>query len=591
MIALWMGLALGAGLEGIKPEKLRAAPVNSEVDGWVAVVDAEGTLWTAQGRSLKARGQPLPGATGLWAGPQVGLWRVDQQGLVAHSEVRLYDPDEKKVLASLAVDAPLLEVAPMGGGLALLFPGELRAIGLSGKGIEPVPLPASTRSLRPSEGGGLQVEGPGWSAPLVLDGATGCPTGPFPETGQLADRIGLRALSLRCQLPLGPHNPALAASAQVDHDVRVLRAFAEGDGVALAAMGFRGERAIAAYRPQAGALLGRFSTKGQTEQAINPRLLGPGMTVVLRDPSPLLDLRAFLSGPYAPACAARVVLAPPAAATVGWWEQAVDRTLAALGPGCGPDVLVARPDEVYSAEELRGDAIVPEVRYLDASARLMGQRSGAAGAVYVRLDLVRAAGGADPLRTFAELPELNAAWTVGPGPVRQLALDVDGSWVAGVGWDLVRATPDNLRQHHQRFLGPVTDVSPQPDGRFLVRVAGQGVRADLDQQRWSPEAAPKAAPTQAGPANPGVWLLEGGVAMRPDPKRKGQLCRVEKLGLPVSRIQANGEGAILETPLGLVGVAADCTPQWRAVDVADHVVSQRFLILASPDGVRGYLIP
>jgi hypothetical protein len=79
--------------------------------------------------------------------------------------------------------------------------------------------------------------------------------------------------------------------------------------------------------------------------------------------------------------------------------------------------------------------------------------------------------------------------------------------------------------------------------------------------------------------------------MRPDPKHKGQLCRVAKLGLPVSRIQANGEGAILETPLGLVGVSSDCTPQWRAVDVADHVVSQRFLILASPDGVRGYLIP
>ena len=123
MIALWMGLALGAGLEGVKPEKLRAATVYSEVDGRLAVVDAEGTLWTGEGRSLKARGQPLPGATGLSAGPEVGLWRVEQQGLVAHSEVRLYDPDEKKVLASLSLDAGLLGVTPLGEGLALLFHG------------------------------------------------------------------------------------------------------------------------------------------------------------------------------------------------------------------------------------------------------------------------------------------------------------------------------------------------------------------------------------------------------------------------------------------------------------------------------------
>jgi hypothetical protein len=55
--------------------------------------------------------------------------------------------------------------------------------------------------------------------------------------------------------------------------------------------------------------------------------------------------------------------------------------------------------------------------------------------------------------------------------------------------------------------------------------------------------------------------------------------------------RAVGEGAILETPLGLVGVGSDCVPTWRAVDVADYALSHNFLLLASSEGLRGYLIP
>jgi hypothetical protein len=93
-----------------------------------------------------------------------------------------------------------------------------------------------------------------------------------------------------------------------------------------------------------------------------------------------------------------------------------------------------------------------------------------------------------------------------------------------------------------------------------------------------------------GALDPRPWTVEGGVASRPHPTKKGQRVKVT-LPVPITRGQARGDGLICETRLGLIGLNGEGVATWRVTELSDWVLTGGFLLAATPTGLRAYLLP
>lgn len=548
-------------LATVRPKRLASTAVLVHEEGdQLYIVDDTNTLWTGMAGDMERRFTLPERPTGLRLGAHLLAWSVQQRGLVAETRVYSLDLGKGTTLGHHEEAALLLDSVSVPGLDALLFPGAL--IPLDSRAPLPLP-PASTGRLR-ADAGRLVVTLDGRDLPLDL--ATLRPLEALP-----APRDGVEAL--------------------IDLERQVARAAAalQGDAVRLQSLGVRGEAAVEALRPREAEKVRPFRTRDESKVSVPPALLGPGVTVVLHAPSPALDLGPWMVEAEAPACHARLVLAPTDVVEAAWWSAEVDRLLALHPGGCGLDTLVAAPGDIGAHG---ADGPPSGLWFVDAQGRLLGSHEGTVTAPMARFDLARARPDRDPLRTLAELPELRPEWVAGPGAAEQIALDVDGTWVAGVGWDLLRGTPDKLRLDRVPLSGPVRGVAVLPDGRFRAESAGQPVIVDVERRRqaWGQGGDVATRRAADGALDPRPWTVEGGVASRPHPTKKGQRVKVT-LPVPITRGQARGDGLICETRLGLIGLNGEGVATWRVTELSDWVLTGGFLLAATPTGLRAYLLP
>ncbi len=584
---------LAADLSAVKPRKVAqdAAMSVTAANGDVAVVTHDGELWAGSG-TLRKLGS-LPGtAAGLHlSGDVLTAWSTVRTGLCVETELRRVSTDGSAFPDQRLPGAPLA-ILPVKGAQALLWPDRLDILPNQPGAARSIPLPASPAVGLSLHNGRLQVDAA--DGPLMaVDLATGCPVGleDDPQRSPL-ERWRVREARRLCETP--PHLPdPVRAEAEIERAARLSRAMMDGDTETLARLGPPTCAGIEAQRPTASGHASAFTTRRekaiQVARDLDP---GRGFMTILREPDPAMDLGPWVSGPFAPACEGRLILAPEDAAVGRWLRRALaeaDR----LGASCADNVRVADPGDI--GPEPAGDD-PSKVLYVKSGGSLLGVRQGAVSARMARLDIARLAAD-DPLHDLAQAPELTPSWSVSPGPGGPLLIDVDGSWVAGAGWDLVRGPPNAIRKERTPLLGPVSRLQGRSDGRFEVVAGGQPARVALEDHsiEWMealspdeqllpiPDALPPRPETNRGP-----WRIvgEGRVGARSD---QGE--RVVDLGLPISRLINGRLMSVLVTPVGLVGIDGAGKLAWRLTEVDRWVWTEDFVVGSSPWGVQGYRLP
>lgn len=572
------GLAAAVPLDQVRPGKLRKSAVvhASSAQGRTAVVDGEHTLWVGQTK-LQEAGRLREAPTRMsWHGDHLVLVYEHRQGLWARTNVEIRDRSGKALRESLQ-DAPLLASAVGGDTLALGFPGELLLLPLGPGEQRSIPLPFSLVVDVAADGAEVRVQGPG-DLQLTVELETGCPGPVLAGRGPLALVRADRTQRV-CEQGLAPLSGETRALAAVQRTAEIRRAAVRGDMAALSALGVRGKPMLEGVRPEAGPAVGRYSTREDRSLDIHPSLLGGAGTVVISDPDPELDLRPWVSGPLAPACSARIVLAAPHVEIIRDLHAQV-LALRAEGVACADDLVVTNKGMV-------GDARWPVV-YVNPDRTVAASRDAQVTPVHARLDIARAFVpdvGTDPLSALANVSDLFANWHEGPGPVTEIVLDKDGSWVAGVGWDLVRATAGNLRTVRAKLMGPVVGIRIREDGRVDAVSGGQRVEVDLERRKeqWGPSRDAQAAPQAI---EQGMWSVRDGATVL-----NGDTGVRLVMPVPVLSVGALGDGVVIRTDLGLFGADAQGVIQWRVIGATHWVAVDGVLVVGGADGVSGYYLP
>jgi hypothetical protein len=365
----------------------------------------------------------------------------------------------------------------------------------------------------------------------------------------------------------------------------IRRAASQGDLAELSALGVRGKAMVESVRPEESPSVGAYRTREEKSVRLHSSLVSVRGVMVITSPDPEMDLRPWVTGPHAPACHTRVVLAPSHAEIMRDLHARV-LALRAEGLTCAADLIV-------STRGMAGD-LQHDVGYVDITGNLKATRDGPISALHARLDIARAlepAQGqrADPLVPLASLPDLFANWTVGPGPVTEIVLDTDGSWLAGTGWNLVRATPGNLRTISMELMGPVGGISIRKDGRVDVVSGGQVVEVDLERRKlfWGP---PRSVIPKQRSHDPGSWRIENGTTVIRGAMGETSHMRIH-LPIPVHEVAPLGTGAVVLTDLGLFGISSVGELAWRIVGATHWQESGGVLIAGGPAGVSGYYLP
>ena len=588
--------APAADLSQVRPKRLAADAAMSVAGdgGRVALVTSTGEVWVGTQR-LEAVGDLGGPPHGLHlSGGAVTAWSTRRTGLCVETSVATFSPAGSPT-PRIAPGSPL-QVMAIPGGHALLWADRVERISADGAAPQVFPLPPGWPVGLSMVDGQVQVDG-AEGALLQIDLEAGCPDGLPDDDPSLRalERKQLRDARRVCGAP--PHLPdridAIADVARAAGQAAAIRA---GDTDALARLGAPTCAQLEALRPIEVDATSAFSSRFERSLTLAARIQPQrGLGAVVRVKDPGMDLEPWMEGPHAPACTGSLVLWAQEPAHAGYLKQRLAE-LRERGGGCADRARIAWPSDVgpfeKEDEDDPGDAF-----YVQPGGGWVGVRRGALSARMVRLDLARL-DPADPLHGVAKAPELVPAWTVGPAPGGDVVLDVDGSWVAGAGWDLVRGPPNAIRKERASLLGPVERVQGRADGRFEVVAGGQPARVTLEDGgsvEWtdalsSGEAllpVPDALPPKPS-VDPGPWRVvgEGRLAARSE---TGPLS--VSLGLPVQRVLNGRNATAVVTPLGIVGVGRDGTLLWRMTEARQWVFTGDFVVGTTPWGIQGYRLP
>jgi hypothetical protein len=435
-----------------------------------------------------------------------------------------------------------------------------------------------------------------------------------------------------CGQPLSlPAN--IAAEAVLQRVAAIEAAALASDQITLAAMGVRSKPQLKRIRPGKTETPGSFRTRDEGLADVPEELLGGGFTVFVAKPVATMPLKNWVMGTHAPACHARVILIPEDKETSLALQMRL-RALRATRGNCAASLYLSE----IQAVKLNYDF----AWYVDDEGHRVGRRTGAPTARLVRMDLARLKEG-DPLRRFAEAPELYAEWTEGPGPSYEVKLDIDGSWVGDSGWDLLAGSPRHDRINRVELAGPVRDITVLPDGLIEAKTGGQPVQVEF---RWATGTvdwldhwpSSKGVDTDTVSARLSsstgaigeLWQVSNGKVWRSATEEDDSVpnSNSEKLQQdevePPNQLEGKGQpdlgdasgqpkmidgrivislpvpairtvpiegGAIVLTSFGLVGIDPGGSVRWRLTEVNDFVVTRRWLVVATPWGIRGHRIP
>lgn len=583
---------LGTAEASVGPRKVvEAAVLTAKApDGTLAVALADGTVWSGK-KKLVERGT-LPGpATGLHAsGGLVTAWAVSRRGLCVETTVRTFGGGDEPSTRSRGL-APIT-AARLSTGHAVLWPDQVDLVSADGS-VKTVPLPLG-RPLSISEADGrIQVEGVSGTL-LEIDPGTLCPVDLEDDSAwsPLA-RHRVREARKVCEIP--PRLPRVVedeAAAMLDVHRRL--AVRQGDPQALAVLGGLSCAEAEAQRPKAQSHQSAFSTRTERKLVLDADLRpARGLQVVVRDADAAMDLAPWVEGSMAPACRHPVAFVGRSLAEAAVLQRRIDEA-AAAGRGCSARIRAVAPESLDALDDERdtGTSAV----YLQAGAGWRGVRIGALAARMVRMDLARL-DASDPLHTLALVSELTPSWSADPGPAGPIISDVDGSWVAGAGWEVVRGPPNAIRTERATLLGPVQRLQGRRDGRFEVVAGGQPAQVALEgaEVTWaevsadSTELLPIPAPLPSPPSvDPGPWRISGEGEL--SARTKTGTARVD-LGVAIERVFNGRLSSVAVTPIGLVGMGHDGTIAWRLTEIDRWIWTGEFVVGTSPFGVHGYRLP
>lgn len=576
---------------GVGPRKVveQAVLEVTAPTGEVAVGLPDGSVWAGSGR-VKRLGA-LPGVpVGLHAsGGAVTAWSTRREGLCVETTLATWS-------AGLEVGRRTRGSAPvaasrLASGHAVLWPDQLDLVSASGE-VRAIPLPLG-RPIAVSEVDGLvQVDGLG--GPLLqVDPKTGCPVDLVDDPGlPPLDRMRIRAARRVCEDPKRLPAPVVD-EAEASLDVLRRVAIREGDPQALAMLGAWSCDAIEELRPTPVSAASAFSTREERELPADGRLKPQaGFRAIIKDVDAAVDLGPWIEGPMAPACRHGVVLLAESPAMARVLKRRI-REARDQRRGCAENLRAGWPGELGPLDEKEEDA---RAFYLQAGAGWRGVREGGVSARLVRMDLARL-DRLDPLHQLSRAPELTPSWSVGPGPGGPLIKDVDGSWVAAAGWDVVRGPPNAIREERTSLFGPVQRLQGRRDGRFEVVAGGQPAQVALEngEVSWADVAAdstevlpipPSLPPPPA--VDPGPWRITGDGELT---ARTGKGTATLSLGVPIQRVLNGRLASVAVTPVGLVGVGRDGKIAWKLTELDQWVWTGDFIVGSSPFGVHGFRLP
>lgn len=571
-----LALLLTLDMQGVKPRHLQESGLLIARSGErAAVVDTEGYLWMGEGRLKKvAKLSTVP--TGMALTDELALWTVSREGLWTRSRLQLID-DEGEITRDEWVDGPVSDVLSYEGGYALALPGAVLLLPDKGE-TKAIPLPFLTPSTLAHSDGRLRVHADSGEI-IGVDLSTGCPT-VLPDQGEPLTRL-LRARSAAVCDPDITLPPEIKAAAEAARQAAIEGAIAARAPALLAGLGVRGERAVLSLAPAPPPGYPGFARQQGESVRGNPAIFGPKGAVVLQDFEQ--DLRGWAEGRYAPACVARLVLSSTD-------EEHHARNIEALASvrqareSCADSVVVAAMgsmDDTLNASTLR---------YVSSAGDLLARRVGPAGPIQVRLDIASLTPQGDPLTVLGKLPSYNYEWIVPAVRPRELVLQEDGSALAAAGWELVRVSPSGKRVTRWTLPGPVSNLSLRPSGEVDAVVGGQAALIDLDARRarWF-DPVSNLSPAPAPVRDPGRWSFDG-VTLN----RKGNLdLEPVSLTLPVGirSVATAGDGAIVETTIGLVGVDRSGKLVWRMPDTGAWIVTGDQVIVGTTQGIVGFPLP
>jgi hypothetical protein len=588
LLPLLATVALAAGLDDVRPRQLQgsAAAWATDADGRVvALVDSDDVLWVGSGKLHKLGALSFT-PDEVVAGDPLVLSRTDRRGLVGTTDWAVLAP--RGGLAKKGTQpGRLIGAAGYDGGAALLFPATLLLV--DGRSEQPraIPLPFTGAREVTHEGDTVLVEASGGER-LVVGIADGCPVGlreDVPEDDLTA--MLWRETARLCSAP--PRLPdARVRRAKVQRDATIEQAIRDGDADLVAALQPPG--GAEGLRPSVDAGAGAVRTREEAQVRIDARLqIGGGLTVVHTAPTPGMDLAPWAVGTHAPACAGAVVLAPSDPDVAEHLEGRVQAARAA-GMPCAGSLRVARPGEVSAWKDT--------VFYVEPGGRVRGGRNGGISARRVRMDQAWLRADTDPLGMLAQAPELSPEWSEGPGPGFGPILDVDGSWVAGSGWDVLRGPFNAYRVERVALGGPISHLRVRRDGRIEVRSGGVvgAVVMEQGEVEWGlPLAdsagayaieAPRARPRPA--VDPGPWRQAGDRRLQASAKVGGGSL---ELPVPIQHVENRSAGTVLYTELGLFGLDEEGTITWRLTDPESWVVDGPLLVGTTPFGVSAWRLP
>jgi len=580
--------ALAAGLDDVRPRRLQEDPAAYAEDAKgrvVALVDRDDVLWVGENR-LRSLGALSFTPDTVLAGEPIVLSRTERRGLVGVTDWAVLSPEVGLARKGRRAGR-MLGATPTDRGAALLFPDALLLVDAEHEEPRVVPLPFPRAHGLFREGDTVVVEGSGEDL-LVVGVEDGCPRGLSEKApaGELAEMLWRETARL-CSAPARTSD-ARVRRAKVQRDAAIEAAIREGDADLVAALQPPG--GAEGLRPSQDTRMGAVRTREEAQVQLAPRLpLGDGLTVVHTAPTPGMDLTPWASGTHAPACVGVVVLAPPdpdvAEHLAGRVEAAREQKLP-----CAGSLVVARPGEVSEWKDT--------VFYVEAGGRVRGGRNGGISARRVRMDQAWLQPDSDPLGMLAKSPELVPEWAEGPGPGFGPILDVDGSWVAGSGWDVLRGPFNAYRVERVALGGPVTHLRVRRDGRVEVRSGGVvgAVVMESGDVEWGltladsasgyPIEAPRTRPAPA--VDPGPWRQAGDRRLQASAKVGGGTL---ELPVPIRHVENRASGTVLYTDLGLFGLDAEGAITWRLTDPESWVIDGALLVGSTPFGVSAWRLP
>lgn len=588
LLPLLATVAVASGLEDVRPKELQESPAAyaTDADGRVVVlVDNDAGLWVGRNR-LRRLGRLSFMPDQITVGDPLVLSRTDRKGLVGTTDWAVLSAGGGLARKGER-SGRLLDSVAYDGGAALLFPDALLLVDDASDEPREIPLPFVGALDVQHELDVVIVEGAD-RARLTVRIQDGCPIG----LAEAAPEQDLAAMLWRETARLCSAPPRLpddrVRRAKVQRDALVEQAVRDGDAALITALQPPG--GAEALRPFIDNRMGAVRTREEAQVELSPRLAeGGGLIVVHARPTPGMDLAPWASGTYAPACAGTVVLA---SADPDVAEHLKARVLAARDAGlpCAGSLLVAQPGEVSDWKD--------PVFYTESNGRVRGGRNGGISARRVRLDQAWLLEGSDPLADIAQAPELVPEWSEGPGPGFGPILDIDGSWVAGSGWDVLRGPFNAYRVERVPLGGPIDHLRVLRNGRIEVRSGGEigAVVMEKGTVEWGgrlsdsagvyPTETPRFRPVPA--VDPGPWRLAGDRRLQASAKVGGGTL---ELPVPVRHAENRENGTVLYTDIGLLGIDEKGSIEWRLTDVESWVVNGALLVGVTPFGVSAWRLP